>query len=262
MQLRICVGIPSYRKDKVKTLRIVPWATVYVAESEAERYRENNPGADIQTVPDNVQGNVSRIRNYILDKCFSDGYDAVCIMDDDINRFCTFENDTVLHRHGKDNIPVTDFAAFLEHYTLLCHEFGFKLWGVNQNKDRQSYAQYLPFSTKACVLGPFSVHLSNPIRYDERLPLKEDYDISLQHLNRYRGVMRVNAYHYECDQANATGGCAAIRNREREREQMELLRRKWGSDIVKEDTRGGSRRKADNVFGDINPKIYVPIKGV
>ena len=260
--MRICVGIPSYRKDRVKTLRIVPWATVYVAESEADRYREGNPGADVRTVPDHVQGNVSRIRNYILDKCFSDGYDAVCIMDDDIDRFCTFENDTVLHRHGKDNIPVTDFAEFLEHYTLLCKEFGFKLWGVNQNKDRQSYAQYLPFSTKACVLGPFSVHLSNPIRYDERLPLKEDYDISLQHLNRYRGVLRVNVYHYECDQANATGGCAAIRNREREREQMELLRRKWGGDIVKEDTRGGSRLKADNVLGDINPKISVPIKGV
>lgn len=260
--MRICVAIPSYRKDRVKTLRIVPWASVYVAESEAERYSSANPGADIRTVPDHVQGNLCRVRNHILDELFDAGADVVCLMDDDYDRFCTFENDVKLHRHGRDNVPVEDFDVFLQHYSLLCDEFGFKLWGVNPNKDRLSYSQFQPFSTTAIINGPFQVHLKNPIRYDERLPLKEDYDISLQHLNTYRGVLRVNAYHYECDQANAKGGCASYRNREREREQMELLMRKWGRDIVREDVRGGARRVAENRFGGINPRVYVPIDGV
>lgn len=260
--MNVSVCIPSYRKDVVKTLQIVPDARVFVAESDAERYRKNNPGACIMEVPEDKQGNVSVARNYILDHEFARGVDAVCIMDDDIFRFCTFENDAVLHRHGRDDIPVTDFHEFLEHYTRLCMEFGFKLWGVNQNKDRQSYAQYTPFSTTSCILGPFSVHLDNPIRYDTRLPLKEDYDLSLQHLNRYRGVLRVNAYHYECDQSDAPGGCASIRNREREEQQMQAFIAKWGSSIVKRDLGKMGNGKKDNGFGDINPIVKAPIKGV
>ena len=41
-------------------------------------------------------------------------------------------------------------------------------------------------------------------------------------------VLRVNAYHYVCKQSEQAGGCAAIRNRQREEEQLMALRRKWG----------------------------------
>jgi hypothetical protein len=75
------------------------------------------------------------------------------------------------------------------------------------------------------ILGPFSVHLKNDIRYDETLPLKEDYDLAIQHLNEYRGILRLNGYHYICEQSTNKGGCASIRNRQREKEQFDLLQK-------------------------------------
>jgi hypothetical protein len=68
----------------------------------------------------------------------------------------------------------------------------------------------------------------NKCRYDENLPLKEDYDMTLQQLNLERVVLRVNAYHYICKQSENVGGCAAYRNRDREEAQLKALQAKWG----------------------------------
>ncbi len=64
--------------------------------------------------------------------------------------------------------------------------------------------------------------------YDEALPLKEDYDMTLQQLNLERVILRLNAYHYVCKQSVNEGGCASYRNREREKQQIEALRQKVG----------------------------------
>ena len=119
-----------------------------------------------------------------------------------------------------------------------------------------SYNHSRPFSTTGIILGPFSCHLrGSECRYDERIPLKEDYDIALQHLNKYRKILRFNKYHYECKQSVQAGGCAVIRNYQTEKAQFDLLRRKWGKDIVREDK--GSKKEFD-----YNPIIKVPICGI
>ena len=105
------------------------------------------------------------------------------------------------------------------------------------------------------------MHLKNNIRYDETLPLKEDYDLAIQHLNEYRGILRLNGYHYICEQSTNKGGCASIRNRQREKEQFDLLQKKWGSEIVREDTSNKGKTKKVKKF-DYNPIVKVPIKGI
>ena len=51
------------------------------------------------------------------------------------------------------------------------------------------------------------------------------------------------------------------RNRQREREQLELLQHKWGEGIVKIDkTNKGKSRKEK--YEDYNPIIKPPIKGI
>ena len=50
-----------------------------------------------------------------------------------------------------------------------------------------------------------------------------------------------------------SGGCAEYRNIQKEKEQMDLLIKKWGSKIVKLDSRNTK---------DINPVVKPPIKGV
>lgn len=257
--MRISVCCPSYKRPKVKTLNYIPYCKVYVAESEYDVYRKENPDAEIVTMPDKVQGNVARVRNYILDKEFEEN-DAVCMVDDDLyrlNRFVVEGN----YGYKKEEITSDEFMDFLQKYTLLCEEFGYKLWGVNCNQDALSYRHCAPFSLSSIVLGPFGVHLKNDIRYDERLYLKEDYDIAIQHLNKYRGILRVNFVHYECLQSVNEGGCAASRNQKREKEQFELLQKKWGKKIVREDTSNKGKTAKIKVF-DYNPIIKVPIKGI
>ncbi len=51
------------------------------------------------------------------------------------------------------------------------------------------------------------------------------------------------------------GGCADYRTIQKEKEQFDLLQKKWGSKIVKRDN--GSKTNYD-----INPIIKVPINGV
>ncbi len=260
--MKIVVCCPSYRRPKVETLKYLPFCKVYVDCGEYDEYVKQNNKENIVSVPKGIQGNVSRIRNYILDEEFKNGADAVCIVDDDIKEICRYNVDTKTnYGYVKEKIPSEGFMDFLEKYTVMCEEFGFKLWGMNCNSDALSYRHYTPFILTSIVLGPFSVHLKNDIRYDEDLPLKEDYDLAIQHLNRYRGILRLNGYFYDCKQSENAGGCATYRNMAREKEQFELLQKKWGSDIVKYDGSKMKKAKKQKMF-DYNPIIKIPIRGV
>lgn len=261
--MNISINCPSYHRPKVETLDYLPYCKVWVAEREYEDYIKANPNftENIIAVPNEVQGNLCRIRNYILDKELPKN-DVVLLVDDDLHSIGRFEPDGL---YGYDEIILTadEVLDMLEHYTELCRGFGFKYWGVMCNKDALSYRQTTPFSTVSYIGGPFQAFIdNNPLRYDERLPLKEDYDMTLQNCNKYRGCLRVNKYHYDCKQSKQSGGCATYRNYEREIEQLKLLQKKWGADIVKIDNvaNHNTKKKAKRI--DYNPIIKVPIKGV
>lgn len=257
--MNIAICCPSYKRPRVETLDIYPHTRVYIAENEYESYVEANPGgSDIVTMPDEVQGNISRVRNYILDAEFEQGADGVLLIDDDmkgIYRFDPVEAERGVFGYQKNLLSEEHLIEFVNEAFELCAEWGYKFWGVNCLTDSMAYRHYSPFSTTAFIGAPFHAHLRNPIRYDERLPLEEDYDITLQHMNVYRGALRFNAYNYDCKQSKQTGGCANYRNIAREKEQFELLQKKWGSRIVKQDN-------ASIKNFDYNPIIHIPIKGI
>ena len=262
--MKISINCPSYKRPKVETLDYLPFCKVWVDHKEYDDYIKANPGFEknIISCPEGIQGNVSRIRNYILDQEFNNGADVVCIVDDDIKGIYRYIGPKEMP-YEKKLITAEEFEDFIEHFTIVCDEMGFKLWGVNLNQDALSYRQYTPFSTVSVILGPFSCHLKgSEIRYDEALPLKEDYDLAIQHLMKYRGVLRVNFCFYDCKQSKQAGGCATYRNYEREKSQLELLQKKWGSKIVKIDNAENQNQKKKKVNIDYNPIIHIPIKGV
>lgn len=261
--MKISVCSPSYKRPKVESFDYLPFVKVYVDNKEYDDYVKANKGFEenIISVPDGIQGNVSRIRNYILDEEFKNGADAVCIIDDDLKGIFGFEVKDG-YAYNDRLIEADEFMLFLEKHTLMCQELGFKLWGVNLNKDALNYKHCLPFNTKAIILGPFSCHLNNPIRYDESLPLKEDYDLAIQHLKENRGILRLNKYHYNCKQSKQAGGCATYRNFKREEEQLKLLQKKWGSKIVRQDKSVQAKAVKVKVNIDYNPIIHIPIKGI
>ena len=261
--MNISINCPSYKRPYVETLEYLPYCKVWVAENEYKDYLKANKGYEenIISVPNEVQGNLCRIRNYILDKELPDN-DVVVIVDDDLKIMGRFEPKGV---YGYDDIPIDadEFLWMIEKYTILCDDFGFKYWGVMCNMDALSYRQATPFSTVSYIGGPFQAFLhGNPLRYDENLPLKEDYDMTLQNCEMYRGCLRVNKIHYDCKQSKQAGGCATYRNLEREEQQLKALQKKWGKKIVKNDTTDNHNQKKTRKTLDYNPIIHVPIKGV
>ena len=264
--MRISVNAPSYKRpSKVLTLDYLPYCRIWVDHKEYDVYKEHYPDADIVRCPEGVQGNLCRIRNYILDKEFERGMDVVLIIDDDLNcirRYDYREDGDEKYGYEPVVIDADNFIGFLEKYSMIAEELGAKFWGVNCNSDPMAYRHNTPFSTVSYIGGPFQCFLKgNRCRYDESLPLKEDYDMTLQQLNMERVVLRVNAYHYLCKQSENVGGCATYRNRDREKQQLYDLQRKWGTKIVKIDTTNKGKTTKEKRL-DYNPIIRVPIKGV
>lgn len=261
--MKISVCCPSYKRPKVETLDYLPFTKVYVDNKEYNDYIKENKGFEknIIKVPDGIQGNLCRIRNYILDEEFKNGADVCLIIDDDLKGIYLWQGDKK-NPYKKVKIEKENFLNFIEKYSLLCEEFGFKFWGLNCNADALSYRQYSPFSTVSYIGGPFQCFLKNDLRYDEKLPLKEDYDMTLQQCNKYRGCLRLNFGFYNCKQSKQAGGCATYRNYEKESEQLNLLQKKWGKKIVKIDKTKNNNQKKESKILDYNPIIKIPIKGI
>jgi len=238
---------PSYKRPEKSITQITyPFIKLVVKKSEAQEYIDN--GNDIVIVPDEAQGNLCRIRNYILDNLFEDA-DCLILLDDDCKGIYRWEN------QKKIKFEPDELLEFSEQMAILCDDFGFKFWGLNCVQDKGAYREYTPFGTLQYIGGPFQAHLKNEIRYDLDLPLKEDYDITLQHIKKHGGCLRINFANYDVKQAEQAGGCATYRNVQKETEQFELLQKKWGSKIIVKDNK--SKRKFD-----FNPILKVPLKGV
>lgn len=255
-KLEFC--IPSYRRTgKVKTLELFPTAILFVAESEADEYKKNNSSARIEIVPNSVQGNLCRIRNYILDKMQNN---AVIILDDDISEI--LHMGVVGEKKTWQEVRKEELPSLFCKFADLTEEWGFDYFGLQCNSDSMTTRLITPFSTTSYIGGPVQGFLpTNRCRYDERLPLKEDYDMTLQQCNSKRGCLRFNLYCYRAKQSKQEGGCASYRSIEEEKRQFELLRRKWGSKIVKTDISNKGKSMKQKII-DYNPIIKIPIKGV
>lgn len=248
--MKIEILSPSYRRaESASTQEYLPACTYVVARSEKKAYE--SAGRRVIAVPNNVQGNVCRVRNYILAN-----FNPVLILDDDIRRFGRWSKQENL------KLDTDEAMEFIEHAFILARGFGARMWGMNLLPDKGAYREYTPFAFRSVVLGPVQGFTNMDLRYDESLPLKEDYDLSLQVLNKYRRTLRFNMYHYVCEQHTNVGGCATYRTMDRERDQFLLLQKKWGSDIVRIDTQGGQVNQKKRTNWDINPVVRVPIGGV
>lgn len=261
MEIRVCS--PSYRRPKgMNTPKYIPFVRVFVGYEEYEEYTHNNHGLTIIKCDKGVQGNLSRVRNFILRHEFNDGADVVCMVDDDMKGIYCWEADSgVQGRLLKAN----EILCFIEKYSIMAKDIGAYHWGVNLNSDIQVYREMAPFSTLSHVAtGPFGCFLKgNNCWYDERFCIKEDYDMALQQLNKNRILLRINKFYYNVKQGKQVGGCAVQRNFEEEKREMALLQKKWGKKIVKWDVSDRSHGvKKVKKHIDRNPVIRVPIRGI
>jgi hypothetical protein len=236
------------RSDNCLTADWNTEATIITREDQVEDYKKfyNN---EIIGVPKELDGSPSKARNYVLNHFKNQN---VVIFDDDIKGIGYHEN------RRKKYVGQSYLKQFIDDMFLMCEDLGTIQWGVNVAEDEKFYHEYTPFSLKSVVLGPFTAirNIDPLIRYDEDLFLKEDFDLFLQIMNKYRKVLRNNKWFYTVRHIDMAGGITSIRTSDREKEHAKQFQKKWGSKIV------NINRKTQHGGETINPILKVPIKGV
>lgn len=269
--VKIAYTCPSYRRPFCRTAHVYPKSRIYVDESEADAYRQaNGEFGTIVACPKGVQGNLPRVRNYILDQEFRvNGADIVVMMDDDVNHVGLFKPN-VETKFGYERTKLTQDQLdwFVTYGSILCQDLGFGYWGVNYNQDKMNYHHYMPFRFNLPKIGQFMVFIKDELRFDENLPLKEDYDMAIQQMNKYRGALLITFAYVDADFGELAGGTAIRRNTEREIAQYQKFKKKWGSAIVygvhkySKANHDGQTKKFTNRYDFSHPNIKIPIDGV
>merc|ERR1740121_2968632 len=178
-------------------------------------------------------------RNMALDDAFKMG--KVCVQtSDDISKWEYFVTD------GK---KVRDFgeanarARFAERYEVSpVGAAQFLLANMRAKKDCKLGGVYClsnsgramaqdRFGDHQFIMGDFFVAEPSDIRFDTRLDLKEDYDYTASHLNRYGSVLRCNHVLIHAKHLTNAGGACSYRNAEREQRNISILKEKWGTAI-------------------------------
>lgn len=204
-------------------------AVIFCPAAEVAAYRRHTPEVPVVGVPDHVTG-ITRTRNWILDWARAHGERWVVQIDDDAIRWTYFEAD-----FPAPGIPVPDDRKrdLLINMFEMAEDLGTNLWGFQVSYDPKFYREYSPFSLTSVVVGNLMGIIEDGQRFDERLPLKEDYDFSLQSLYRHRRVLRCNKYAWGVQHHDTPGGCKTYRSFQAEREAIRILQRKWGPQIVR-----------------------------
>ena len=238
---------PTYKRaGNVKAVEVFQDNLILAChEFEAEDYRKAYPSNELMVMPDDIGGNMAKVRNYIRDNC---GTRYLVMVDDDVAEIGYHEN---LERYPIGIMAIYDF---LEVGFKIAEDVGTILWGINLQADPKFYREYSPFSFLAPVLGPFSCHIvenTKQVRYDERLGLNEDYDFALQVAHQYHKIFRNNKYYYLAGHLTEQGGCGAYRVLDEEKRQAEIMKKKWGEKVV-----------SYNFKKTTNPRIKIPLKGI
>jgi len=248
------IAIPSYKRaDRLVGRDYFKSALYVVPESQADEYIAQVGKRRVVAIPDRVDGNMARKRNWILKNM---GRPLVMI-DDDVVCLRTAEG---MKDNGKLNqardLTSEEATEVIAHGFNLANEWGIVFWGLNINPDGRIYHQYRPFSLNQIVLGPFQAHLVHGFLYDPKMGTKEDYDFSIQVLNDERKLLRLNKYSYVCDHGDNPGGIVSYRTMDLEVQYCRAIERKWGRDIIR------YPMKPKRISQLLNGRVNIPIGDV
>jgi hypothetical protein len=248
--------IPSYnRANGLQGVEYFKHAKYCVPESQANDYAKVVGSKRVLTLPDNQDGNIVKKRNWILKNIAR----PLIMIDDDVKSIGYYESRNGKNdgEHKKKTLESNQLMRFFESSFVLTNDFGCKMWGLSQNEDNRIYKEFLPFSLKQIALGPFQGHLEHDLMFDELVGSKDDYDMALQQLRKYKMILRWNKFHYLCEHGDNSGGIVSYRTKEKEIEYCKQIMVKWGKKII-------SYRIPPKKMSDLlNAKhVKVPIKGV
>lgn len=246
------VIIPSYKRSHdLKGKDYFFMAKYCVPESQKDEYIKEVGENRVIILPDNEDGDIVKKRNWILKNIPR----PLIMIDDDVKSIGYIQS--INNKPKQFTLEKEKLLEFFTNSFVLCNDFNAKMWGMNQNSDPMSYRQYNPISLSNIVLGPFQGHLNHDLLFDNRVGTKDDYDMALQQLQKYKKVLRLNKFHYLCEHGDNKGGIVSYRSKEKEIEYCKQIMLKWGKKIIQ------YRIPPQKMTDLLNAKkVNVPIKGV
>lgn len=233
MERKLSIVIPSYKRwEKLIGYDYFKTAKYIVPQSQYDKYIAGRDKKRFIAIPDEEDGNIVKKRNWMLKNIPR----PLIMIDDDVDCLMMTEGGEYFKKFGRTKqcirlSPEEAESVFIDACNL-AYQWGCPMFGFNLNTDGRNYQQYKPFSPTQPILGPCCGHLEHDLLYDEAMDLKEDYDISIQALNKYRKILRVNKYAVNADHKENKGGCVSYRTMEKERAACEAIERKWGTKII------------------------------
>jgi len=173
-----------------------------------------------------IGGNLCQTRNRILTDSWE--VDKIPVMiDDDIKNLeeCYIEN-------GK---KTTKNITFIESLNIMYEALTntrMKLAGVSPTHNPFYCNPNKPIQFKHFIIGSMIMVKPCDLLFDESLRTKEDYDYTLQHIQKYGGVARCDTILADFEHYNNSGGVVDYRTSEVEQNSINTLKKKWGALIV------------------------------
>ena len=223
------IAIPSKsRPFRSKSKDLLTQGVMYVPACEFDAYKRVY--SDVVAVPDEVKG-ITATRNWIL-KNTDERW--VLFIDDDLKnqgRFFAKPNGYGLTRRRMTEAEwMTEFERLFE----LTESLGWKIFGVNTESRIMSGRVDKPFIFRQYVLGSCMGMVNDgSLYFDEEFKTKEDYEVSLRHIQQFGGVLRARYLYFENTHWGDDGGCKDYRTDQLERAMINKLIQRYPKFIRK-----------------------------
>jgi len=139
---------------------------------------------------------------------------------------------------GSNKVEVSPVAA-ARLVVAVMRATGCKLGGAYVTANPGLACGMAPTTLCHFIVGDFAVlDVACPLRFDERFRLKEDYDLTAQHLRAYGRAARCNRVLCEFEHYTNRGGAVDVRTDSTEQHVIQLLHHKWPGCFRTHGTRG------------------------
>jgi hypothetical protein len=227
-------AIPSKgRPAVVRSQSLLTCAHVFVPESEMKDYARAGV-KNLVAVPDRVKG-ITATRNWILDNVKDR---RVVMVDDDVRLqgwtrlFC--------HHSKRYKLKEKEWLRESERLFDITEQLHYRIWGVATQSATRTIYPFKPFLFRSYVTGSFmGIVNDGAVRFDERFPVKEDYELALRCIKQDGGIVAARYLYWENSHWKDKGGCSAYRTQVMELQAIKLLASMYPG-MIRRITRGGS----------------------
>lgn len=214
------IAIPSSnRAESETTSKIFTTGIFFIPNSQFYNYAKKIKNTCIP-VPDNIKG-ITETRNWIIK---NNETQNIVFIDDDIREIGTFIKGERIKLDNNEKLLIEEFQKLFE----IAKGFNVKIFGVENGGSRFSNHPLQPFSLKSTINAScMGICANSNIYFDERLKVKEDYDLMLKEYKRTGISLKAKYFYIRTKHWTNSGGCVDYRTNEMEENAITLLEQRY-----------------------------------